>query len=783
MNDKILNAYANYMDGIKDEDLKRILYKKYYAVCIDIDGTLIEKEYNQNSEDVAESIYKLLVKRVPVILITGRGITGIREYIYKLDESIGKINKDSYKYTSKIIGLINDGAVMVFSDKEKDDTYFNDSRLLVEASKFQILSDCERIIKEQDFDVSDKVDITYSRNEENNIITNIRFILKDEKYKIDVYNLISSVIKGINVNYNNVELNVTNGEWKGKSVLQIGLYDKSKAIETIEEYLGLPKNTMLRIGDCGDKIGNDFLMLNCEQGFTVNKSSHEKLKCHPVIDENNLVIKGVLATKYLLDNLNIISSICLEKPSIEYYTKKFSKFEEISDKFRYELIDKYNKNFSNAGLESHFINRFVDETGSIFFKITTLDAINNNALKTLFTEKSKDGSYKYGLATEYGFILRGPRNYYNFLCDRESNVIDNNLKKDPINKTMLKKWFLEQNEFLAKSGMALKNSPLNNVNDIKLMLGLVDVVRNLVLVLLQSTIQIESHGKDVIIDFENIDKNTYQYQFYKQYIDIIDHAISTFEGKKPQKSINDVVSNIHVLFSNYMNDIMDKTELNDYSKMFRVFREADNFMENYITVKESINKILSDNISHINACGIAYGGIELPFLAKALFGDQINPFVLYLNDNYLRKHSTSTNDFSLERKECLSFEKYDKKCYNVLMDDNLLTAKTMQVAINVLFDNGVEINNVIVTRYPSGTRLNHMFLANHGALDVDKIGNYILGMYFQSPYSRNDLSSGYEDSFGVFNITRKIIKEYLYKNGDYLENSEVAHIKNYGRIK
>ena len=28
---------------------------------------------------------------------------------------------------------------------------------------------------------------------------------------------------------------------------------------------------MMRIGDCGDIIGNDYAMLNCEQGYSVDR--------------------------------------------------------------------------------------------------------------------------------------------------------------------------------------------------------------------------------------------------------------------------------------------------------------------------------------------------------------------------------------------------------------------------------------------------------------------------------------------------------------------------------
>ena len=46
-----------------------------------------------------------------------------------------------------------------------------------------------------------------------------------------------------------------------------------KAREIAEKLIGVPKNSMLRIGDCGDSNGNDYAMLNCPQGFSVKETN------------------------------------------------------------------------------------------------------------------------------------------------------------------------------------------------------------------------------------------------------------------------------------------------------------------------------------------------------------------------------------------------------------------------------------------------------------------------------------------------------------------------------
>lgn len=56
--------------------------------------------------------------------------------------------------------------------------------------------------------------------------------------------------------------------------------------------------------------------------------------------------------------------------------------------------------------------------------------------------------------------------------------------------------------------------------------------------------------------------------------------------------------------------------------------------------------------------------------------------------------------------------------------------------------------------------------------------NYIQGLVFTSPYTKikEDAGGQYLDALGVFNKDRRRLLEYLYKNGEFTENSEVAQI-------
>ena len=107
----------------------------------------------------------------------------------------------------------------------------------------------------------------------------------------------------------------------------------------------------------------------------------------------------------------------------------------------------------------------------------------------------------------------------------------------------------------------------------------------------------------------------------------------------------------------------------------------------------------------------------------------------------------------------------DKQKEYILLDDNLLTGKTMQLALISMYDIGINVDKLVVVRYPGINRINQMFMPNHGAVDYRHFFEFIQGLYFSSPYSRRDpySSDPYTDSLGVFDLNRKKISECLIK--------------------
>ena len=116
------------------------------------------------------------------------------------------------------------------------------------------------------------------------------------------------------------------------------------------------------------------------------------------------------------------------------------------------------------------------------------------------------------------------------------------------------------------------------------------------------------------------------------------------------------------------------------------------------------------------------------------------------------------------------------------MDDNLVTGKTLQNAMNLLASHGLYPDRLVVVRYPSLNRIKHMFLPNHGAPDTDLFWEYVYGLTSPTPYTKLNHPTCYTqvpnnmylDALGQFNKARTYVIELLYKNGIYSSKGEVS---------
>lgn len=538
---------------------------------------------------------------------------------------------------------------------------------------------------------------------------------------------------------------------------------------------------MLRIGDCGDINGNDYSMLDCPQGFSVDRRSEENDRCFPVI-ENNKILKGVDATISLLKQAKLIPTICLEHATEEDYTKAYAKIERKMNFGKNKNISLFNEIINHKFETVDGINGLFD-TASGSIKISMCEWISisdDNPLKQFWTKKNNE-SLCYSIYDDDSVLLRGSQIYYYFLSHRYHDEIS---KNDTTTNSMIYEWLNNNKYFYLEALEAInRTEDINELNNTKMVLGLLDNIRNYLLILLNEQIVHNNVEKNMIINLEKLDKNTLVSKIYTNLLEVETQMKNiTFVRRFliSNKHIKNIITNTIQITDEFYYTFSSVEIKENYSKEFRAYREIDNFAENFITCYLTIKK--DEMIYKKGLCGLCYGGIELPIIMKTI-DDKIEDIsVLKFNKNtsgYKKKQSLDLRFFDIFNTGGIDLIGVDKQKEYILLDDNLLTGKTMQLALISMYDIGINVDKLVVVRYPGVNRINQMFMPNHGAVDYRHFFEFIQGLYFSSPYSRRDpySSDPYTDSLGVFDLNRKKISECLIKNGDYSKNSEIAYVK------
>ena len=759
------------------------LMQKYNALCLDIDGTITKNDSKEIDERVIGKIAEILKKGIPVVFITGRGETGLDDLKKDILPILKKQYFSSEKDLKRMYALINDGARLYkFNNSTKE--VLGKSQYVATLENLNKLNNLnDKIIKIfKDTNLNRYCKHTYSIDSNTNFILNIRIVLKTKNEEI--VSAITEVINQLLKNTNSKSLNVTRGIYVDNLVLQIGTTKKDQAIKKTEQIIGIPENSMIRIGDCGDLTGNDFSMLDCPQGFSVDKISEKDNCCFPVINKDGKVLKGVDATLYLLDNVKLLRTICLEKANREDYRKKYSLVEkQITEGrkkhfYKYdELINKIFKTYD--GMESIFDA----DSGSIKIPMYEWELIENeNPLKKLWSTSEGDKLY-YSLRDDENYLLRGSKVYYYFLATR-ANILDEKNQKDIdiTTKKDIVNWY--ENNYLFFNRCVLAVEKVNDLNEIynkKMILGILDNIRNYLLISINYQIEKNYDDENALINFKKLNEKTILYNLYDLLLKvdtIIKNSCFQTNYLLNKKELTEILLKLISIIVIDKQIFKNSIDIGNYSKQFRAYREIDNFAENYVTVMMSLSKEKSD----IAVCGLCYGGIELPIIYKIANPDIEDITMLKFNKNasgYSKKQSLELRFFDIKNYGGIKLINIDKSKKYILMDDNLLTGKTMQLAINTMYDLKIDVNNLVIVRYPSINRVDQMFMKGHGAIDYNCFFDYIKGLCFPSPYSWRDenLFHPYEDSLGVFDLNRRKIIQCLLKNHDYKDGSEVYKLK------
>jgi len=761
-------------------NFRKSLEQKYNAVCFDIDGTLTVKNSKRIDNRAINMIVELLKKKIPVVFITGRGETGLNDLKNDIYGAIVSSDNIAENDIRRIYVLTNDGARLFFSNNISFEEFLSENVYITTSDELEQLSKMDSIIKELN---SDCFNVTYSKDLKTGTIINIRMVFNTNNSNIVEKNY--ETIKEIISSNQFEKIHLTRGFYKDNSVIQIGTTTKDKAIKRVERVIGVPEDSMIRIGDCGDVYGNDYSMLNCKQGYSVDKTSGAVDRCFPIFDENKNIISGVDATLELIKKSKILPTVCLEKADKLDYKFNFAIAEKNIVLGRKKLLNKYNDLINvNFGENDGIDSLFDKSSGSVIIPMYEWELVSDSSLKDFWSSK-ENGHFKYLMRDNKNYLLRGSSTYYYLISNRKSeNGKDVTSKKDVMN------WHNNYIQFLDNAFNAvLKTDDLNIIINKKLLLGVLDNCRNALLVIMNHKLVSNNLNSNILLDISS-NKNKDFFAIYNTLLEIED-SMSNMCFKNGFIINKDFVCNVikqskKILTDNLSIEVITKDKQN-YSKDYRTYREIDNFGENYTAVSLYQEK-RNDNDDFINACGLSYGGIELPIIAKTIDKSRIESLLLLKFNRevsgYSNKQLLDLRNFNINEYGGLINSHLFQNSHLDLFDDNVLTGKTLQLAINSLYDCNIDVKNICIVRYPGTNRIEQMFSDNTAAVDFHLFFDYIYGLCFSSPYSWKDNEwkdkngkVSYEDTLGVFDLNRKKIIECLIKNHDYSEESEVGEYK------
>ncbi len=763
------------------KNYEKAMQQKYNAVCFDIDGTLTEDNSTKIDSRILPILANILKRHIPIVFITGRGETGLNDFLNDIVYNLTIKYDVSLKQLLKMYALTNDGA-RIFMTSSASKRLFNISEYISSKEDFIQLEEFNRKITSllRVSALNELCKVTYSMDSKTKTIINIRLMILNNNLQLNnkIIKIINSLIEDLQ--YTN--LNLTIGMHNGHQVLQIGTATKDKAIRIAERMIGIPQNSMLRIGDCGDLFGNDYSMLNCPQGFSVGKTSGDLDKCFPVI-ENGKIITGVTGTLILLKKAKLLPTICLEHAIQSEYARAYATVEKKMTQGKNNKITYFN-NLINDKFQSidGIISLFDSSSGSV--KIPMYDWVtipDDNSLKQFWLTRCNNSSLCYSMYDNENVLFRGSSTYYYFLSQRIHNE---NTQEDITTKDMVCDWLNNNRNFFLKALLAVNTvSNISDLNNTKMILGLIDNIRNYLLILLNQQIVSNKVGKNVIVNLEALTKDSLLCKMYNSLIsvEILMKNISFVEDYEINSmDVENLIKNTILITDEFVSKFVRQSDKENYSKVFRAYREIDNFAENFITCYLTLQK--DPNIFNKGVCGVCYGGLELPIIMKSIDHRIDDISILKFNKNvtgYTKKQSLELRFFDISKSGGIELFGVDKQKEYIILDDNLLTGKTMQLAIITFYDIGVNIDKIVAVRYPGVNRISQMFMPNHGAIDYRYFFDFIEGLYFSSPYSWRDpySTNPYEDSLGIFDLNRRKILECLVKNGDYSKDSEVLLVK------
>jgi len=247
--------------------IKKYLYSvfntQFQGLALDFDGTLIpiNDRYKSIESYILRNLILLNQQRIPIFILTGRG-----------KSIFDQVPLDKFKHKNFLIIVQYNGGRIRFGNNE-----------LINEKKINYIKNYSKV---KEF--LDENKIPYLEKVSG-------FVCQGSFEDCSLFDILSKKFRNWNVLNSKFSFDVLPSNISKGSALK----------DSCRLFPNLNKKSILKIGDSGDINGNDYSFLKMKKSFSVGDYSLDLRTNFPIIDENNIQLKGPEGVKYLFSYLSL----------------------------------------------------------------------------------------------------------------------------------------------------------------------------------------------------------------------------------------------------------------------------------------------------------------------------------------------------------------------------------------------------------------------------------------------------------------------------------------------
>jgi HAD superfamily hydrolase (TIGR01484 family) len=744
----------------------------FRAVAFDIDGTLTKAGSHELEPAAAHAVAALLQRGVHVFLVTGRGeksTTLAAEFIR--DET-----RISPWYLRRLACVALNG-VLFLAANSRGESFLAEAEKLVPD-----LPDHTSLIPALEGAVSNWEHVKVERKTHSVRIVVGSCALLDEVRRA-LEQVLDPWVKAC------PDLCLSSGKYGEIHSLSLSRSNKRIALESIAKRLGISADLILRIGDQGQEGGNDHELLDSSSGFSVGEISLSSHGCFPVFDDSfRTGMRAADATRRVTSQVNLLPSISLTSDWTEHNYGDLLTFEKLAlsrsreenftttQRLQVKLRYLIGSSSSPQGLTTQFRQEDIFDplSGAVRFRDWEFHELPSHLPATQFFTRQLDTApngaraphLSWSMYTDTGRLLRGP-NYYYALSRNSAASLDEYL------------FFIADLIEASEAAIDSLVSEQPTLGLFKLVLAYADNLRN-------SFIQLQHLAflRDLSrpeLNFTTTSK-VYRgllYPHTAQHFRILLNP--DWEWRTGLQKYAQALSSIRTVFEKIRSMLLTRSKLEGSS--IRAWRESDHFLQNVAAVQLGLHEFLQRGDllqGSAVACGLVYGGTELPAIAAvvgqsrllkisaafaqlSIYGSrEVGEKVRAGDNTYIEEFLLRENRVGIVGVATAS------GMPTVILDDNVTTGATLQLARDLIVVSGGDVVGAIVVGFPGANRSVQMQMDGH--VDPDLLFGFVRGLVSPSPYARLLFPAAgankWIDQTSVFNKARARIERYIQKNVD-----------------